>query len=141
MSGRTRAYRRNAGVWLALMTLLAVTTGSAFFDLGLGNTIVNQTIAAAKVIVIGYFFMHLRDAGGLVRLAALLGFFMLGLLLLLGLADYVHRAEDSAVDRARWQTPAVRRDVIDGDPGERIDHQIGRERRLNSPQGRPPADD
>jgi len=70
-------------VWVALLALLAVTTATAFLHLGAWNSILNLLIAAAKVALIGVFFMHLRSADNAMRLAlgtALLLLFVLAFL-------------------------------------------------------------
>ncbi len=104
MSARKRRpYRRTLRVWLGLMLLLAATTGSAWLPLGAWNSVVNLAIAAAKVLLVAVFFMHLRDAGGLVRLVACVALFMLVLLFSLGASDYMNRHTDPAP----WQPPRL----------------------------------
>lgn len=80
---RIFAWRPLGFVWLALLALLAITTGTAFLHLGAWNSILNLLIAAAKVALIGVFFMHLRQADNAMRLAlgtALLLLFVLAFL-------------------------------------------------------------
>lgn len=98
---KLRPYRQTLHVWIALMLLLAATTGSAWLPLGTWNGIVNLGIAAAKVLLVAVFFMHLRDAGGLVRLVAVVALIMLALLFSLAASDYLHRRSDPAP----WQPP------------------------------------
>lgn len=78
-------------VVLALLGLLALTIGAAYIDLGPLNTAVALAISAAKGALILLFFMDLRRAPGLLRLAAGVGFFWLGILLAHTLSDYLTR--------------------------------------------------
>lgn len=100
-SPEERPYRRNLAVWAALLLLLATTTGSAFVPLGVWNGIANLAIAALKALLVAVFFMHLRHAGGIVRLAAAIALFMLTLLFGLSSTDYLTRSLYSA----SWQVP------------------------------------
>jgi cytochrome c oxidase subunit IV len=74
-----------------LLCLTATTVGVAEIDLGEVNTLAAVGIAALKVSIVGWFFMHLRAAPGLVRLIAASGLFWLLLLLGLTFADYATR--------------------------------------------------
>ncbi len=87
--------------WVGLIALLALTLGSAFIPMGLFNGVVNLAIAALKALVVAVFFMHLRHASGLLRLAAVIGLFMLGLLVVLSSADYATRH----IAPAPWSAP------------------------------------
>jgi len=80
-----------AAVWVALLALLAVTFAAARLPLGQFGMPVNLSIAAMKALLVAVFFMHLRRAGGLVRLASLLGLAWLVILLALACADYLTR--------------------------------------------------
>ncbi|MDT3669160.1 MAG: cytochrome C oxidase subunit IV family protein [Aromatoleum sp.] len=114
MSARKhRPYRRALRVWIGLMLLLAATTGSAWLPLGAWNSVVNLVIAAAKVLLVAVFFMHLRDAGGLVRLVACVALFMLVLLFSLAASDYLNRH----IDPAPWQPPRQGSSSF-GEPGQ-----------------------
>lgn len=77
---------------LALKLLLATTTGSAWLRLSAWNSVVNFGIAAAEVLRAAVFFMHLRHAGGLVRLVAGVALFMLVPLFGLAAGDFLHCA-------------------------------------------------
>ena len=48
------------GVWLGLLVLLLLTWGLAQFDLHHFNVAAALTIAAAKMILVILFFMHVR---------------------------------------------------------------------------------
>jgi cytochrome c oxidase subunit 4 len=87
--------------WVALLVLLALTLGSAYLNLGAGNTLVNLVIAAVKVALIATIFMHLRRAGGAVRIAAGAALFFLLILALLSFSDLLTRP----LTPAPWQAP------------------------------------
>jgi len=79
-----------AAVWLALVVLLATTLAAAFIPMRYG-TAANLGIAVAKAILVAAFFMHLRRASGLDRLASILGLLWLALLIGLVVADLLAR--------------------------------------------------
>ena len=89
--------------WFALLALLAVTTASAYFDLGTGNTVLNLVIAAAKVALIAAFFMHLGRSDSAVHIAAAAALFFLFILAFLAFADILTRPTHSAPWRAPVQ--------------------------------------
>ncbi|HEX8963690.1 MAG TPA: cytochrome C oxidase subunit IV family protein [Rhodocyclaceae bacterium] len=104
MNGR-RFYRRNLGVGILLMLLLAATTASAYVPMGAWNTVVNFAIAAAKIGLVAAFFMHLLDADALLRIAAAVALLMLSIFLTLASTDYLARR----ISPAPWQGPHVLR--------------------------------
>lgn len=75
-------------VWIALISLLAATACVGLLPWKSLHPALNLMIAAAKALLIGVFFMHLRSASALTRLIAAAGFFWLAILLGLGLSDY-----------------------------------------------------
>ena len=77
--------------WLALMVLLALTLGSSYIPMGAGNTLANTGISVAKAVLIAIFFMHLRHAGALLRIAALAGVLWLAILFGLSWSDIATR--------------------------------------------------
>ena len=77
--------------WIALMGLLALTVASSYLPLGAANTAANLAISGAKAILIALFFMHLRGAGALLRVAAVIGVLWLALLFGLGWSDFATR--------------------------------------------------
>jgi cytochrome c oxidase subunit 4 len=79
--------------WLALMLLLALTTGLAFVPLGSANLVVSLAIAAAKALLVLVMFMELRASSSLIRAAAAAGFFWLMIMIALTTADYSHRTD------------------------------------------------
>lgn len=77
--------------WAALMALLGLTVGATFLPLGPFMPLVNLGIAFAKTALIFWVFMHLRELGGLPRLAAAGALAWLAILFLLMAADYLFR--------------------------------------------------
>jgi len=75
----------------ALMVLLAITIGIAFIDLGSWNMVITLLVAMLKAGLIIWIFMHIRGSSSLVRFAMAAGFFWLGILIALTLADYLTR--------------------------------------------------
>jgi cytochrome c oxidase subunit 4 len=73
--------------WLGLMILLALTCASSYFPMGSWNSVVNLGISCAKALLIAVFFMHLRHASALLRIAALTGLLWLGILFGLSWSD------------------------------------------------------
>jgi cytochrome c oxidase subunit 4 len=79
-------------VYLALLCLLALTIGSAqLLQLGAVKPFVNLGIAAIKAALIAWFFMHVREGSGLVRLFSVAALFWLMILFGLGLSDWLTR--------------------------------------------------
>jgi cytochrome c oxidase subunit IV len=78
-------------VFLVLVALTALTVLIASVDLGPLNTPVALLIAAGKATLVMLFFMHLKDAPGILWLAAGAGFFWLGILVLLTMSDVATR--------------------------------------------------
>ncbi len=79
-------------VWLALLALLALTIVASFVLTGPFSLVAGLSIAAVKVVLIYWFFMHLREEDGLTRLMAIAVLAWLAILLLLTVADYATRA-------------------------------------------------
>ena len=87
--------------WIALMIFLALTCASSYFRMGEWNTVVNMAISCAKALLIAIFFMHLRNAGALLRIAAITGLVFLAILFGLSGADYVTRT----ISPTPWSSP------------------------------------
>jgi cytochrome c oxidase subunit 4 len=87
--------------WVALMILLALTLASSYIPMGPWNTITNMGISCAKALLIAVFFMHLRSAGALLRIAAFTGLVFLAILFGLSWTDYATRS----VSPAPWADP------------------------------------
>lgn len=104
------ATARGLGVaWLALLTLMAASLGSAYLNLGAGNVIAGLGIAVLKTVVVAWWFMRLRAESGVVRLAALAAIFMLLVLAMLSGVDYATRLpEPAAVQAPRQLEPLAR---------------------------------
>jgi cytochrome c oxidase subunit 4 len=77
--------------WLALLALLALTTGSAFVPLGPFNVVVNFAVALAKALLVVFVFMHVRRGSPMVRVFAASGVLWLCLLVGLSLTDLAAR--------------------------------------------------
>lgn len=78
-------------VYIVLLALLAATVGIAHLELGAWNPVFNIAIAASKAFLIIWFFMHVREETGLVRVFAFAALFWLGILFALSLTDYLTR--------------------------------------------------
>lgn len=78
-------------VYLACLMLLAATIGVAQLELGALNPLLNLSIASLKALLIAWFFMHLREGSGLVRVFAASALFWLLILFGLSLSDYLTR--------------------------------------------------
>lgn len=89
MSGHTRTL---VLVWGALVALLALTIGATLLPLGHAKPIANLGIAFAKAALILWFYMHLRELSGLVRLAAIAALVTLAILIGLTSTDYLSRS-------------------------------------------------
>ena len=87
--------------WIGLMIFLALTCASAYVPMGEWNTVVNMGISCAKALLIALFFMHLRNAGALLRIAAITGVVWLSILFGLSSADYATRT----ISAAPWSAP------------------------------------
>jgi cytochrome c oxidase subunit 4 len=78
-------------VFLALLTLTAVTVWAAFIDLGFLNTAVALGIAVTKATLVILYFMHVRYSTRLTWIVVASGFFWLAILIALGMSDYLSR--------------------------------------------------
>ena len=96
-----RAVRLLASAWLALLALMAASLGSAYLPLGAGNVVAGLVIAAVKTGIVAWWFMELRRAAAMTRVAIGAGVGTLVLLVALGFVDYATRV----VEPARWQAP------------------------------------
>ncbi|MCL4767675.1 MAG: cytochrome C oxidase subunit IV family protein [Hyphomicrobiaceae bacterium] len=77
--------------WSALMCLLFATVGASFVLTGPWSIVTSLAIALAKAALIFWFFMHLREEAGLVRLVAIGAGAWLLILILLSMTDYATR--------------------------------------------------
>jgi len=85
------AIRTYVLVWVALICLLLITLGSAYVPLGWMNSAINLAIAAVKALLVAFFFMHLRSAHYVLRIAASAGLLWLAILIGLSLTDFAVR--------------------------------------------------
>ena len=79
-------------IWLTLTILTFVTYYVAQRDLGPFNVVVALGIAAFKMTLVIWFFMHVRTDTPLTKLFVFAGFFWMAILLVLTLGDYFSRA-------------------------------------------------
>lgn len=79
------------GAWLGLMALLALTVTLAYVPLGAANAVVALSIGTIKAALVAAVFMELRHRGALTFVFAGAGLFWLGILLWLGLMDFLTR--------------------------------------------------
>lgn len=91
MSEPIVSVRTYTTVFLALLALAALTTGLASVDLGTLNTVVAMAIAAAKMLLVALFFMHVWYKRGLTRIVIVAAFFWLALLVSMTLIDVFTR--------------------------------------------------
>ena len=81
-----------AAILLALLVGTAVTVWASYVDLGVFNPIIAIAIACTKATLVVLYFMHVRYAPKLTKLAVFSGVFMFLTLVGMTLADYVTRA-------------------------------------------------
>jgi cytochrome c oxidase subunit 4 len=91
MKGTVARARSYWWTWVALLALLALTTGSAFIPLHAFNLAANLVIALVKALLVVFMFMHVRRGAPMIRVAAAAGVFWLLLLVTLSLLDFVRR--------------------------------------------------
>ncbi|KYO50563.1 cytochrome C oxidase subunit IV family protein [Tistrella mobilis] len=78
-------------IWAALLVLLAATVAASAVLHGAASLTASLLIAAIKAGLIFWFFMHLGEEAGLVRVMALGAIAWLGILFALSGADYATR--------------------------------------------------
>jgi cytochrome c oxidase subunit 4 len=78
-------------VWASLLALTALTTGVAYIDLGVFNTVVALAIAVAKMMLVVLFFMHVKYITGMPRIVMVAAVFWLAIMMSLTLADELTR--------------------------------------------------
>jgi len=106
----TGIWRKLVPVWLALLALLGLTVFAAYQPLGPFNAVVALGIAAAKVALVGWFFMHLGRPDPLLRLAASAVALWILFLFSLSFADILTRPapDQPGVVEPRSADPATR---------------------------------
>ena len=78
-------------VWAALTLLLCMTFAYAYLPHAPAKLWMSLAIAAAKALLIAAFFMQVRQAAGLVRMAALAGIIWASFLYIIASSDYLTR--------------------------------------------------
>lgn len=78
-------------LWAGLMALLLLTIVYAYLPGAPARLAIGLAFGAAKGVLIALFFMQLRRAAGLVRLAALAGLVWATFLYLFSFADFLTR--------------------------------------------------
>jgi len=78
-------------VYLALLTLTAVTVGAAFLDLSFLNTPVALGIASIKALLVMYYFMELRHSERINWVIMGSGGVFLLIMFMLTMADIISR--------------------------------------------------
>src|SRR5579875_3551693 len=78
-------------VWVALLILTGVTTGVAYIDLGVFNTVVALLIAGIKMMLVVLFFMHVKYITGLPKVVMVAAIFWLAIMMSFTLADEITR--------------------------------------------------
>jgi cytochrome c oxidase subunit 4 len=78
-------------IFFLLLALTAITTAVAFVDLGPLSTPLAFFIAICKGMLVLLFFMHVRHSTRLTWVVVGSSFFMLGVLFVLTLSDYLSR--------------------------------------------------
>ncbi len=78
-------------VWAGLLVLTGLTTGVAYIDLGVFNTVVALAIAVAKMMLVVLFFMHVKYTPGIPRIVMVAAVFWLAIMMSLTLADELTR--------------------------------------------------
>ena len=78
-------------VWAGLMGLLLLTGTYAYWPDAPIKPVIGVSIGVAKALLIALFFMQLRKAAGLVRMAAITGVVWASFLFLLTFADVLTR--------------------------------------------------
>ena len=91
MNAQGPPFRPLYGTYAALIVLLAMTASATALPAGWWSTPLGLAVAVAKASLIFVFFMRLRSQVPLVRIFALVGFFVLAVMLILTLADYFTR--------------------------------------------------
>ncbi len=83
--------RTYIGIFAALIVLALLTTGVAYLDLGVLNTVAWVAIAVTKATLVVLFFMHVKYERKLVFVFAIAGFVWLAILIVLISSDYLTR--------------------------------------------------
>jgi cytochrome c oxidase subunit IV len=112
MSPQTRRilamWRGPTLVWAILVLLTAATFAAAYSSFGvITRTAIHFAVVAIQVTLIGVFFMNLRAARPLLRLAAVAGLYWLAIMFVLTFNDYASRPSSSPCDRPAFSDADV----------------------------------
>jgi len=77
-----------------------LTCASSWLSIGIWNDVINFSVAAAKVAIVAFVFMHLGKSGA-IRASVSVALFVLTLIFALGGSDYATRD----LHPAAWQAP------------------------------------
>ena len=88
---RWRPSRALLGAWLALLLLLTMTVTLSYVPLGSFNGVIALLIASTKTAIVAAIFMELRHRDARTYIFAGAGLFWLGILLWLGMMDFMTR--------------------------------------------------
>jgi cytochrome c oxidase subunit 4 len=102
--------------WIALLALMLTSLGSAYLELGALNMVAGVAIAAVKTLIVAWLFMRLREAGALLRLAALAGLGVYGIQFMLTSVDYATRVQTPAAVQRPQQLADVPRALAPDPP-------------------------
>jgi len=86
-------------IFFALMAGTIVTVLAATKDFGQWNVVIALGIATVKAILVILFFMHGKYSSRRTQLVIVSGFFWLGIMLVLTLADYKTRHHEPSMTR------------------------------------------
>lgn len=89
-------------VWLALLALLLLTWGMAYVNLGAFNTPAALGIAFVKMVLVVFFFMHVRYEPRLTWVFVAAGLIWFAIMVDLTLSDYLSRG-DVPGTRLSWR--------------------------------------
>ncbi|MDJ0387563.1 cytochrome C oxidase subunit IV family protein [Roseomonas sp. E05] len=95
---------RTVPVWAALIALALASCALAYVPMGGFNMAASLAIAAAKMVMVGVFFMHLRRPDPLLRLSGGAWLLWISFLLALVFADQATRAPISQPARTEGVT-------------------------------------
>ena len=87
------APRTYAAAYVALVGLTVATVSLSFARLSPWHLAVGLTFGVVKAALVALFFMHLVRSPGRTWLAAALGLFWLGILIVLSMSDYLTRPQ------------------------------------------------
>ncbi len=93
MSGHVTPLKVYIGIFLTLMVMTGITVAVAYVNLGELNKLVALGIASFKATLVVLYFMHVRYSTRLTWVIVIAGFFWLGILFALTMADYMSRPE------------------------------------------------